>query len=72
MNGVASEAQATGARRIGRLYGVYDAGVLYPAAVLDLVVELGQTGLIRARWIARIHAKWMNRWQWNANSIPCV
>lgn len=39
---------------------VYDACVLYPAAVRDLVVELARTGLLRAKWTARIHAEWIN------------
>jgi hypothetical protein len=39
---------------------VYDACVLYPAAVRDLVVELARTGLLRAEWTARIHAEWIN------------
>lgn len=39
---------------------VYDACVLYPASVRDLVVELARTGLLRAKWTARIHAEWIN------------
>jgi hypothetical protein len=34
---------------------VYDACVLYSASVRDLVVELALTGLLRAKWTARIH-----------------
>ena len=37
---------------------VYDACVLYPASVRDLVVEVARTGLFRAKWTARIHAEW--------------
>jgi hypothetical protein len=33
---------------------VYDACVLYPASVRDLVVELARTGLLRAKWTSRI------------------
>jgi predicted nucleic acid-binding protein len=29
---------------------VYDANVLYPAPLRDLLIRLGQTGLFRARW----------------------
>ncbi len=29
---------------------VYDACLLYPASVRDLVVELARTGLFRAKW----------------------
>ncbi|MDB6106026.1 MAG: hypothetical protein JWO52_6025 [Gammaproteobacteria bacterium] len=39
---------------------VYDACVLYPASVRDLVVELARTGLLRAKWTARIHEEWIN------------
>ena len=39
---------------------VYDACVLYPAAARDLVVEIARTGLLRAKWTARIHAEWIN------------
>jgi hypothetical protein len=33
---------------------VYDACVLYPASIRDLLVRLAGTGLFRARWTARI------------------
>lgn len=39
---------------------VYDACVLYSASIRDLVVELALTGLLRAKWTARIHAEWIN------------
>jgi hypothetical protein len=39
---------------------VYDACVLYPASVRDLIVELARTGLFRAKWTGRIHAEWIN------------
>jgi hypothetical protein len=39
---------------------VYDACVLYPASIRDLVVELARTGLLRAKWTVRIHAEWIN------------
>jgi PIN domain len=39
---------------------IYDACVLYPASVRDLVVELARTGLLRAKRTARIHAEWIN------------
>lgn len=39
---------------------VYDACVLYPASVRDLIVELARTGLLRAKWTVRIHAEWIN------------
>lgn len=38
---------------------VYDANVLYPAPLRDLLVRLAMTGLFRARWTERIHDEWM-------------
>lgn len=37
---------------------LYDACVLYPASLRDLLVWLGWSGLYRARWTARIHEEW--------------
>lgn len=39
---------------------VYDACVLFPASVRDLVVELARTGLLRAKWTQQIHNEWIN------------
>ena len=39
---------------------VYDACVLYPASIRDLVVELARTGMFRAKWTVRIHTEWVN------------
>jgi hypothetical protein len=33
---------------------IYDACVLYPAPLRDLLIELAQTGLFRAKWSDRI------------------
>lgn len=38
---------------------VYDACVLYPAPLRDLLIRLAQTGHFRARWTDRIHDEWM-------------
>lgn len=38
---------------------VYDACVLYPAPLRDLLMHLGLSGLYRARWTKRIHEEWM-------------
>lgn len=38
---------------------VNDACLLYPASIRDLAVELARTGLLRAKWTARIHAEWI-------------
>lgn len=37
---------------------VYDANVLYPAPLRDLLMRVALTGLFRARWTARIHEEW--------------
>ncbi len=38
---------------------LFDACVLYPAPLRDLLMRLARTGLFRARWSAEIHAEWM-------------
>lgn len=42
---------------------VYDACVLYPAPLRDLLMHLALSGLYRARWTARIHDEWMTALQ---------
>lgn len=37
---------------------LYDANVLYPAPLRDLLMHLAFTGIYRARWTARIHEEW--------------
>lgn len=38
---------------------VYDACVLYPAPIRDLLIRLARTGLFRAHWTHHIHEEWM-------------
>lgn len=38
---------------------LYDACVLYPAPLRDLLMELAGTGLFRARWTDDIHNEWI-------------
>jgi predicted nucleic acid-binding protein len=38
---------------------VYDACVLYPAPLRDLLMELALTDLFRARWSEEIHKEWI-------------
>jgi predicted nucleic acid-binding protein len=38
---------------------IYDACVLYPACLRDLLVRLAMTGLFRARWTEQIHDEWI-------------
>ena len=40
------------------LAAVYDACVLYPAPLRDLLVRLALAGLVRAHWSERIHDEW--------------
>lgn len=40
------------------LTAVYDACVLYPAPLRDLLVRLALAGLVRAHWSERIHDEW--------------
>lgn len=37
---------------------VYDANVLYPAPLRDLLMHLALTGVYRARWTVQIHDEW--------------
>jgi predicted nucleic acid-binding protein len=37
---------------------LFDACVLYPAPLRDLLMSLAQTGLFRARWTEQIHEEW--------------
>ena len=38
---------------------IYDACVLFPAPLRDLLLQLATTGLFRARWTARIQQEWI-------------
>ena len=38
---------------------IYDACVLYPVPLRDLLMHLARTGLFRARWTDRIHDEWI-------------
>ena len=37
---------------------LYDANVLYPAPLRDILVRLAMEGLVRARWTHAIHEEW--------------
>lgn len=37
---------------------VFDACVLHPASLRDLLIRLAMTELFRARWTEEIHAEW--------------
>lgn len=38
---------------------VYDANVLYPATLRDLLIRIGHAGLVRSRWTDEIHDEWI-------------
>jgi hypothetical protein len=44
---------------VASFVAVYDACVLYPAPLRDLLLHLALTGLFRARWTERIHDEWI-------------
>jgi len=44
---------------VSELSAIYDACVLYPAPLRDLLVRLARTGLFRARWTDAIHDEWI-------------
>jgi predicted nucleic acid-binding protein len=38
---------------------LYDANVLYPAPIRDLLIRLARAGVVSARWSDQIHDEWM-------------
>jgi hypothetical protein len=50
---------------VNRFTVVYDACVLYPAPLRDLLMRLALTDLYRARWSNQIHDEWINAVLWN-------
>ena len=38
----------------------YDANVLYPAELRNLLMHLALTGLFRARWSTEVHEEWIS------------
>lgn len=41
------------------IIALYDANVLYPASLRDLLIRLARTGLVGARWTNLIHDEWI-------------
>ncbi len=48
---------------------IYDACVLYPAPLRDLLMQLALAELFQARWTAKIHDEWMRNVQANRTDI---
>jgi predicted nucleic acid-binding protein len=44
---------------VARFSVIYDACVLYPAPLRDLLMQLALTDLFKARWTDQIHEEWM-------------
>ncbi len=42
------------------LTALFDAGVLYPAPLRDLLMQLALSGCFRAKWTEAIHAEWIH------------
>ncbi|MBS0213754.1 MAG: PIN domain-containing protein [Proteobacteria bacterium] len=55
---------------MSQFVAVYDACVLYPALLRDLLMHLALSDLFRARWTERIHAEWMGNLRMNRPDIP--
>lgn len=49
---------------------LYDACVLYPSPLRNLLMHLALSGLYRARWTARIHDEWVEHLLTNRPDIP--
>src|SRR5215216_5270617 len=49
---------------------VYDACVLYPASVRDLLIRIANTGVVRARWSDRILDECFRNIAANQSHIP--
>lgn len=45
---------------MGAITAFYDANVLYPAELRNLLMRLALTGLFRARWSAAVHEEWIS------------
>ena len=41
------------------IIAVYDACVLYPAPLRDLLMQLAATNIIRGKWTNEIHDEWI-------------
>jgi hypothetical protein len=45
---------------VSQLIVVYDACVLYPAPLRDLLMWLALSGLFQAKWTEKIHQEWIS------------
>lgn len=49
---------------------IYDACVLYPAPVRDLLLEIAGAGLVSAKWTKDIESEWIRNLHANRSDIP--
>ena len=49
---------------------LFDACVLYPASIRDLLLHVATTDLFRARWTDKIHDEWIENLLANRTDIP--
>lgn len=54
---------------MGKFSVIYDACVLYPAPLRDILMRLAVTDLFKARWTDKIHDEWISNLSKN-NDIP--
>jgi len=53
-----------------RLVAVYDACVLYPFHLRNLLVQCGVDGVVEPRWTDEIHAEWIRNLSVNRPTLP--
>ncbi|MDX1837730.1 PIN domain-containing protein [Legionella taurinensis] len=54
---------------MGHFTVLYDANVLYPAPLRDILIQLATTRLYRAKWSNRIHEEWIRNVLKNRSDI---
>src|SRR5882724_5325914 len=54
---------------VPNLTALYDACVLYPAPLRDLLMHLAMTGLFRAKWTNQIHDEWITNLLQNRSDL---
>jgi predicted nucleic acid-binding protein len=55
---------------LSRYAVIYDACILYPAPLRDLLVQLATANLFRAQWTDQIHEEWISNLSANRPDIP--
>jgi hypothetical protein len=55
---------------VANFVALFDANVLYPASIRDLLLRLALADLFRARWTDRIHEEWIGALLKRAKTSP--